>query len=157
MHRNIRPRSIYLTHSMNARIGDLVVAKVARPGEENTPETGAYRYMAPEVILHQPYSTKCDVYSFAMTWYELLHLRPPLAELKAAQAAFHAVYNATRPEIHLSPSFSIFGNLLVACWDADPDKRPAPSEIAEMVVSGLLMDQNELVYGFDQMLVPGSK
>jgi len=142
IHRNIRPRSIYLTHNMTAKIGDLDVAKFQKPGEENTPETGAYRYMAPEVVLHQPYSTKCDVYSFAMTWFELLHLRPPLHEYKAAQAAFHAVYSGARPEPLLSPEFSFFGDLLNACWDADPEKRPEPSEITEKVVSGLLMDTN---------------
>ena len=29
-----------------------------------TAETGTYRQMAPEVILHKPYNYKCDVYSY---------------------------------------------------------------------------------------------
>jgi len=94
--------------------------------------------MAPEVVLHQRYSIKCDVYSFAMTWYELLHRRPPFAEFKAAQAAFHAVYTGKRPEITLAPELSFFTSLLSACWATDPDERPAATDITQRVLSGLV-------------------
>lgn len=34
-----------------------------------TSETGTYRYMSPNVIRHEPYNAKADVYSFAVTLY----------------------------------------------------------------------------------------
>jgi len=36
-----------------------------------TGETGAYKYMAPEVFRHEFYGLKCDVFSFGMVMYEL--------------------------------------------------------------------------------------
>jgi serine/threonine protein kinase len=39
-----------------------------------TGETGAYKYMAPEVFKHEFYGLKCDVYSFAMVMYELFEV-----------------------------------------------------------------------------------
>ena len=33
---------------------------------------GSYRYMAPEVFRHEPYSEKCDVYSFGLLTFSLL-------------------------------------------------------------------------------------
>ena len=48
-------------------VGDFSVAKRWAEGRPNTPETGVYRYMAPEVVSHAPYDEKCDVYSYGMT------------------------------------------------------------------------------------------
>ena len=42
-------------------------------GTEHTAETGTYRYMAPEVIRHQQYDHKCDVYSYGVLLWEVLH------------------------------------------------------------------------------------
>ena len=47
-----------------------------------TGETGAYKYMAPEVFRHEFYGLKCDAYSYAMVVYEvfegLLMLKDPV-------------------------------------------------------------------------------
>ncbi|GKV53651.1 hypothetical protein SLEP1_g60168 [Rubroshorea leprosula] len=37
-----------------------------------TAETGTYRWMAPEVINHQQYDQKADVFSFAIVLWELV-------------------------------------------------------------------------------------
>ena len=48
-----------------------------------TGETGAYKYMAPEVFKNELYGLKCDVYSFAMIAYEVFEgimlLRDPVS------------------------------------------------------------------------------
>ena len=47
-------------------------------GTEHTAETGTYRYMAPEVIRHQQYDHKCDVYSYGVLLWEVRRPRPSL-------------------------------------------------------------------------------
>ena len=43
--------------------------------------------MAPEVIEHHPYREKADVFSFAITVWELLTARVPYAEMTPLQAS----------------------------------------------------------------------
>ena len=42
-----------------------------------TGETGTYVYMAPEMIRHEPYTGKADVYSWGVLLAEVLAQRPP--------------------------------------------------------------------------------
>ena len=44
-----------------------------------TPETGSYRYMAPEVFRHEAYDWEVDVYSWAIVAFEILEARRPMA------------------------------------------------------------------------------
>ena len=53
------------------------IAKVITEGMPNTPNRGSWPWMAPEVMLGQPYSTSADVYSFGMLIYELITNYPP--------------------------------------------------------------------------------
>lgn len=71
-------------------------------------ETGSYRYMAPEVFLHEPYNTKVDVYSFAMICYQLFEGHLPFEGSDAVSAAKHAAMHKQRPTF--SPLNSNSGN-----------------------------------------------
>ena len=42
-----------------------------------TGETGTYVYMAPEMVRHEPYTGKADVYSWGVLLAETLSQRPP--------------------------------------------------------------------------------
>ncbi len=50
----------------------------------------ARRWMAPEVIEHAPYAERADVFSFAITLWELLTGRVPYEELTPLQARARA-------------------------------------------------------------------
>lgn len=63
---------------------------------ELTAETGTYRWMAPEIIKHQPYSYEADVYSFAIVAWQLLTREEPFAPINQVQGThiFHlAIFN----------------------------------------------------------------
>jgi serine/threonine protein kinase len=53
---------------------------------EMSGKVGTIRYMAPEVVLHQPYNIHADVYSWSMVAYETLSLEKP--------------YNGLTPDMH---------------------------------------------------------
>eukprot|EP00892_Ulva_mutabilis_P004619 jgi/Ulvmu1/2529/UM138_0034.1 len=96
-----------------------------------TGETGSYRYMAPEVFLHEPYNTSVDVYSFAMICYQLFEGCVPYEGVDAVQAAKSAALHKERPHFTdlagNTPSRSVrqdLRKLLKQCWAHDYSERP---------------------------------
>ena len=57
--------------------------------------------MAPEVIEHNPYGQKADVFSFAIVMWELLTCKVPYSELTPLQAAVGVVQK--RPQAAHAP------------------------------------------------------
>ena len=47
-------------------------ASVVQDMHDMAPETGTYQWMAPEVIRHEAYDKRCDVYSYAILAWEML-------------------------------------------------------------------------------------
>jgi len=138
LHRALRPRAIFLTDGLVAKVGDLAVARQSF-SDQNTPETGVYRYMAPEVITHKPYSSKCDVYSFGMTLYELMHCHAPFFKLNGLQAAYLVIFGQ-RPEINKDAigDAHYLLEVMTAAWSENPAERPSFSQITDHIKGALL-------------------
>ena len=73
------------------------------------------RWMAPEVIEHHPYREKADVFSFAITVWELLTARVPYAEMTPLQAR---ALQAAQP-------CAVHHQSLPACWPQYQPPYPA--------------------------------
>jgi serine/threonine protein kinase len=89
-----------------------------------TGNTGSLRYMAPEVALDLPYTNSVDCYSFGMIFWQICSLATPYAGYSQKTHFERVVQNGERPVCDPTwpPSWI---ELMEACWDADPDKRPA--------------------------------
>uniref|UniRef100_A0ACD5XSK7 Uncharacterized protein n=1 Tax=Avena sativa TaxID=4498 RepID=A0ACD5XSK7_AVESA len=73
LHRDLKPSNVLLDGDSRVRVSDFGHARFLPDGTEAlTGETGTYVYMAPEVIRCEPYTEKCDVYSFGVILNELL-------------------------------------------------------------------------------------
>jgi serine/threonine protein phosphatase PrpC/tRNA A-37 threonylcarbamoyl transferase component Bud32 len=138
IHRDVKSANVLLDEANHAKLTDFGVStRLGRPSENYTAETGTYRNMAPEVILHKPYGAKCDVYSYAILLWECLHRQVPFAGLAPLQAAFAVAMQFARPAIDLPSEFASYERLVVKCWDADPEARPDMLSVVQ-VTSDLL-------------------
>jgi len=127
IHRDLKPSNILLNNNNRARIADFGMS-VANTGQELTAETGTYRWMAPEVIRHESYSSNADVYSFGVVLWQLVTREVPFATMTPIQTAY-AVAQGQRPEIPSSTP-ELLRRIICACWDPDSHKRPSFTYIA---------------------------
>jgi len=80
--------------------------------------------MAPEVIRHEEYDKRCDVYSFAILAWEMLTYRIPFDNMMPVEAAFAVAREARRPPISDEWKTLPVAEMLRACWHQDAQKRP---------------------------------
>eukprot|EP00192_Tetraselmis_astigmatica_P004850 CAMPEP_0117663918 /NCGR_PEP_ID=MMETSP0804-20121206/8891_1 /TAXON_ID=1074897 /ORGANISM="Tetraselmis astigmatica, Strain CCMP880" /LENGTH=482 /DNA_ID=CAMNT_0005471013 /DNA_START=333 /DNA_END=1781 /DNA_ORIENTATION=- len=133
MHRDLKPSNILLDSSGVARVADMGLARryLIETASVQTGETGTYLYMAPEVMQHNDYDTKADVFSWAIMTAELITERLPYEELYMTplQVAMAVCSNNLRPTLPPTVHPGVT-KLLEAAWARDASKRPFFREIA---------------------------
>lgn len=80
IHRDLKPSNILLTPSLKAKLTDFGISMFHLDKYSNysmTGETGTYRYMAPEVLRHETYNYKVDIWSFGMVLYHMFEGKIP--------------------------------------------------------------------------------
>ncbi|XP_057841092.1 serine/threonine-protein kinase STY8 isoform X1 [Cryptomeria japonica] len=132
IHRDLKAANLLMDKNYVVKVADFGVARfLTQNNGTMTAETGTYRWMAPEVINHQPYDQKADVFSFAIVLWELLTAKLPYDSLTPLQAAL-GVRQGLRPPIPENTHPKVAA-ILEQCWHEDPTKRPSFSEITIML------------------------
>eukprot|EP00934_Nitzschia_sp_Nitz4_P003068 Nitzschia sp. Nitz4//scaffold39_size137210//54112//56685//NITZ4_003197-RA/size137210-processed-gene-0.112-mRNA-1//-1//CDS//3329550377//3058//frame0 len=100
------------------------------PVRNLTGETGTYRWMAPEVIRHEPYTTRADVYSFAIMLWQFVTHEEPFMDVSAMDAARLVGMERKRPSLP-SKTPATIARAIEVNWSDDPKNRWPMEKVAE--------------------------
>jgi serine/threonine-protein kinase CTR1 len=132
IHRDIAARNVLLDDQWNAMVSDFSLSRILSPGmagHKTVSAFGPIKWMPPEALLQQHYSSKSDAYSFGIFLWELLYREDPYNGLKAIEV-IPRVLKGERPVITESCD-PVFKQLMEQCWLEDPEKRPSFRHIVD--------------------------
>ena len=131
IHRDIKPKNILMfgaKDDMIPKIADFGAAKVIERVTKQT-TVGEDFYMAPEVVVLNPYGFKADIFSLAMTLFEMFNEQPvkqASEEVKRFVRGLNTGKFSKIPESSKVPS--CLRNVIERGWSEKPDERPTFSE-----------------------------
>jgi serine/threonine protein kinase len=84
---------------------------------------GVLPYMAPEILIRNPYTPASDIYSFSMIMWEFTSGIPPFNHEAHDHNLILSICEGTRPGI-IKNTPKCYIDLMKRCWDSDPSNRP---------------------------------
>lgn len=159
IHRDIKPENIFLLGpKRTVKLGDFGLAKMLTSQNDFAKTyVGTPYYMSPEVLMDNPYSPVCDIWSLGCVLFEMCNLHPPF-QAKTHLQLQTKIKHGVIPEI--SPNYSQhLRNLIRVSITVSPDSRPTCFELLESVLVKMfrkemeLKKTNETLMAFQQQLM----
>ncbi|KAI9334528.1 kinase-like domain-containing protein [Obelidium mucronatum] len=137
IHADLNPRKVQIGYDGVAKITDFGLSRCLLASDTFSRQShGAMRYSPPESFGRGYKATTAhDVYSFAMTIYEILSEVQPFDDAIHPESIPKWVTEGDRPDSKPDqiPEDSWEWSLIQACWDQDPTKRPSFEEIIKII------------------------
>lgn len=143
IHRDIKPDNLFMLNAgKTIKVGDFGLAKMLTSNEFAKTYVGTPYYMSPEVLMDNPYSPVCDMWSLGCVLYELCSLQPPFRAKThlQLQARIKLGVIAELPGHYSSHLRSIIKD----CITVDPRDRPSCYEVLDTLSVQFLRKEMEL-------------
>lgn len=127
LHRDLKSRNIFLKGNV-VKIGDFGISKILMgTADLASTFTGTPYYMSPEVLKHEGYNSKSDVWSIGCILYEMCALCHAF-DGKSLMAVMYKIVEGEPPKLpdQYSNEFSRVLNLML---NRDPEKRPSATDL----------------------------
>jgi serine/threonine protein kinase len=141
LHRDLKSLNLLLAKpvtgpndSVFIKITDFGVARIIEKNVELTGQMGTCHWMAPEVLNNQPYYLQADIYSYGIVVWEVIAREIPYHGTNPMTIPMRVV-KGERPNLAQIPTScpEVLKNLVRACWDANPSKRPNFNQILDIL------------------------
>ena len=141
LHRDLKPANIMVTADGAARLMDFGIAMSGDADEPDRVAEGTPAYMAPEQLVERRVSVRSDIYALGLVLYELFTGRrlfdaTTLEELTTQQASV-----GTRLPPDLAAVSPRLREVVMACLERDPARRPASAEAVAGMLQVVLLDE----------------
>lgn len=144
IHRDLKSLNILLgkepsdpNERLQVKIADFGLSRQISENEFMSGQIGTCHWMAPEVLQASKYNLKADVYSFGILMYEVIARQLPYKGLKNEDIRRKVISEQFRPDVEsICPGCPRrLKALMVACWNANCDKRPGFTAILDILSS----------------------
>ncbi|MHC4876670.1 MAG: serine/threonine protein kinase [Planctomycetota bacterium] len=135
IHRDLCPRNVLVTHEVQVKLIDFgLVVPNTPPFQAPGNRTGTANYMAPELIKRQKTDQRIDVFSFAVTCFEMFTRELPWESGETLEAVLHHINQPPR-------------DIRDRCPGID-------EEVAAAIMQGLERDPRDRWQSITEMLQP---
>ncbi|XP_061455175.1 proto-oncogene serine/threonine-protein kinase mos [Rhineura floridana] len=146
VHLDLKPANIFITEQNICKIGDFGCSRKledAASGLQLCQQGGTYTHRAPELLKGERVTPKADIYSFAITlWQMVTQQEPYLGERQYvlySVVAYNLRPSLTAPVFRESATGQSLETIIGNCWRADVAERPSAEQLLHNVQSLFLI------------------
>ena len=162
IHRDLCPRNIMVTEKNDIKLIDFGLTVPNTPDfQKPGNRTGTANYLAPELIKRRPTDHRLDIFSYAVTCYEMYTKRHPWDAVLTLDAVMQHINNPPVPLLELTPDVNPrIAEIIMKGLESDREDRWSTAQ--EMVdafreVEPELIRQSKAWFESTGQPVPGSK
>ena len=147
MHRDLKCPNIFIDDNGDAKVGDFFLSKLVDQPTTEDEVIGTRLCMAPEMLNHQVFDLRAEVYSLGLVFYRLFSRHEMFSGVKTVEELKERqrrvpLFAVGEHELERAPQE--MWDLIAQCCDMDPAKRPAiatiPTRIAHIAVRDCIPD-----------------